>query len=68
MGVRIAGKRELIGAERAPIVRDGLRRFLDEREVGARDVSVSTHVRLLDEHHLGAERTHHLRSLSCVSG
>ncbi len=64
VGVGIAGKRELIGAKRAPIVRERLRCFLDEREVGAGDVAVSSHVRLLDEHHLGAERAHHLRPLS----
>ncbi len=57
VGVRvgIAGKPELIGAKRTPVVCDLPRRFLDECEVVSGHMTVSRRLRLFDEHDLGTE-------------
>ncbi len=67
MRLRVAGALELVGAEGAALGGNALGGFLDQRQVGARDLARARTRCLIDQHHLGPQRPHHPRPLGRVA-
>ena len=67
MGEWITGARELVGTKRAALAGDTRGYRFDPFQVGARNLPGKRGRRLVDQHHLGAERGHHARTLHRVA-